>query len=77
MKCREVTTLRGDDFTLTEDEEKYLRALERISKMNPGRIELIANGTIDVRINGEWADSSFYNHKVKIRCEGGDGGDDK
>ncbi|MDH6358959.1 hypothetical protein [Parabacteroides sp. PF5-9] len=75
MKCREVTTQRGEDFTLTIEEEKFLRALERLSKMNPGRLRLFANGLLDIRINDCWADDSFYNHKVILSCEGGDGGD--
>ena len=36
MKCREVWNRRDEHFTLTEDEERYLRALERLSKMNNG-----------------------------------------
>lgn len=51
MKCREVWNRRDEHFTLTEDEERYLRALERLSKMNPGRICLMANGRVSVRIN--------------------------
>ena len=46
MKCREVWNRRDEHFTLTEDEERYLRALERLSKMNPGRICLMANGRV-------------------------------
>lgn len=51
MKCREVWNRRDEHFTLTEDEERYLRALERLSKMNPGRICLMTNGRVSVRIN--------------------------
>lgn len=76
MKCREVKTFRGEWFTLTEDEEKYVRALERLSKMNPGRIELMANGLLSVRINGGWHDDNIDGSvNTYIRCEGGDGGD--
>lgn len=76
MKCREVTTYRGDDFTLTEDEEKFVRALERLSKMPMGRIELMASGTVSVRIGGQWHDDNIDGYvKCRLSCEGGDGGD--
>lgn len=76
MKCREVTTTRGEEYTLTEVEEKYVRALERLSKMNTGRIRLMANGTISVRINDIWYDDSIDGSvSVYVPCEGGDGGD--
>lgn len=76
MKTREVTTYRGEDFTLTEDEEKYIRALERLSKMPAGRIELFAYGSISVRLGGIWHNDNIDNYvKVDITCEGGDGGD--
>lgn len=38
MKCREVKAHRGEWFTFTEEEEKYVRVLEKLSKMNSGRI---------------------------------------
>jgi hypothetical protein len=74
---REVKNQKGEYFTLTEDEEKYVRALERLSKMNPGRIQLMANGTISIRINGIWHNDSIDGHHkaFSIQCEGGDGGD--
>lgn len=76
MKCREVKTHRGEWFTLTEEEEKYVRALERLSKMNPGRIELMGNGTLSVRINGCWHNDNIDGSvDTFIKCEGGDGGD--
>lgn len=59
MKCREVRNYRGEQFTLTEDEEKYVRTLERLSKMNTGRIRLMADGTISVRINDQWHDDNI------------------
>ena len=59
MKCREVWNRRDEHFTLTEDEERYLRALERLSKMNPGRICLMANGRVSVRINEQWHDDNI------------------
>ncbi len=76
MNCRTVYTHRGEEFELTEDEEKYLRALERISKMHPGRLKLMANGSLSVRINDYWHDDNIDgSHNVIINCEGGDGGD--
>ena len=76
MNCRTVYTHRGEEFELTEDEEKYLRALERISKMDSGRLKLMANGSISVRINDYWHDDNIDgSHKALITCEGGDGGD--
>lgn len=78
MKGRIVYTHRGEEFELTEVEEKYLRALERISKMDSGRLKLMANGTISVRINDYWHDDNIDgSHKVWIICEGGDGGDNE
>lgn len=76
MKCREVRNGRGEWFTLTEDEERYVRALERLSKMKHGRIRLMANGEISVRINDVWHDDNIDAWvKVNLYCEGGDGGD--
>lgn len=76
MKCREVITRRGDEYILTEEEEKYARALERLSKMDAGRIRLFANGIISVRFIDEWQDDSIDGSvSVFIKCEGGDGGD--
>lgn len=76
MKCREVWNRKGEDFILTEDEERFVRALERLSKMNPGRICLMANGTLSVRINDQWQDDNIDACcNVHISCEGGDGGD--
>jgi len=76
MNCRTVTNQKGEDFTLTIEEEKYMRAFERIAKMNPGRISLFGSGHLDFRINGGWANDVFYNHSaIGIYCEGGDGGD--
>ncbi|MBC8618937.1 hypothetical protein H8788_14420 [Parabacteroides faecis] len=44
--------------------------------MNPGRICLMANGTISVRINDQWHDDNIDACcNVFINCEGGDGGD--
>lgn len=59
MKCREVSNRKGEDFVLTEDEERYLRALERLSKMNPGRICLMDTGRVSVRINEQWHDDNI------------------
>lgn len=76
MKCREVWNRRGQVFFLTEDEERYVRALERLSKMNPGRICLMANGTVSVRINDACPEDNIDSCcNVNISCEGGDGGD--
>lgn len=73
MKCREVTDADGRDFVLTEVEEKYVRALERLEKMDSGRICMMANGKISLRINGCWYGNCFTT--TSIDCEGGDGGD--
>lgn len=76
MKCREVKTDEGVWYTLTEDEERYIRALERLSKLPSGRIELMANGRISVRLGGPWNKDNIDGHcNVSICCEGGDGGD--
>lgn len=76
MKCREVVNNKGERFILTEEEEKYVRALERLSKMEEGRVRLFANGKISVRINDGWYDDNIDAFvKVNIDCDGGDGGD--
>lgn len=76
MKFREVWNRKGEDFILTEVEERFVRALERLSKMNPGRIRLMANGTLSVRINDQWQDDNIDACcNASISCEGGDGGD--
>ena len=76
MNCRTVTNYKGEEFLLTEKEEQYIRALERLSKLNAGRICLMANGTISVRIIDTWADDAIdHDVNVDISCEGGDGGD--
>jgi len=79
MKCRTVYTPRDEEFLLTETEEKYVRALERLAKMNPGRIRLMGSGDLSVRINDCWADDNIdgYVNCVGFKCEGGDGGDNK
>lgn len=73
MKCRTVTDTQGRQFELTENEEKLVRAIERLEKMDFGRIMLFSNGTLDLRINGNWHENSFQT--TSISCEGGDGGD--
>lgn len=73
MKTSEVLTNRGEYFTLTEEEEKYFRAIKRLEKMNPGRLKLFGNGSLSIRINDCWNNDEFY--LTNIFCEGGDGGD--
>jgi hypothetical protein len=73
MICRTVIDTQGREFELTEQEEKYVRAIERLEKMDSGRIELFGNGKLDLRINGSWHEHSFQG--TSISCEGGDGGD--
>ena len=77
MKCRTVWNERDKEFVLTEDEEKYVRALERLSKMDAGRIELFGSGMLSVRIDGCWSGDNIDGFvKVRVGCEGGDGGDE-
>ena len=73
MKCRIVTDAQGREFELTEAEERFVRAVENLEKLNSGRIEMFASGRVNLRINGGWHENSFLN--TSIRCEGGDGGD--
>lgn len=76
MICRTVKNYKGEEYLLTIDEEKYVRALERLSKMDSGRLELMANGTLSIRINGCWHEDNIDNScNIDIRCEGGEGGD--
>jgi hypothetical protein len=73
MNCRTVTDTEGREFKLTIAEEKVLRAIERLEKMNFGRIELFGSGHLSVRINGGWYENSIMS--TNIKCDGGDGGD--
>jgi len=75
MICREVKDNDGNWFQLTEEEEKYVRAIERLEKMNAGRICLFANGRLSVRINGNYNRNDILG--TFIQCEGGDGGDNE
>jgi hypothetical protein len=40
MECRTVIDTQGREFELTEQEEKVVRAIERLERMDFGRIEL-------------------------------------
>jgi hypothetical protein len=73
MKCREVKDSDGNEFTLTEDEERFVRAIERIEKMNTGRLFLFGDGHLSIRINDYWYQNEIIS--TDIFCEGGDGGD--
>jgi len=73
MECRTVIDTEGREFELTEKEEKVMRAIDRLDKMDFGRIELFANGKLNLRINGSWYENDFAS--TSISCEGGDGGD--
>jgi hypothetical protein len=73
MNCRTVKDTKGREFELTENEEKYIRAIERIERMDSGRVELFANGRLHIRINGNWYENELY--PTSIICDGGDGGD--
>lgn len=70
----EVTNHKGETFELTDKEEKFLKAIKRIQKMDSGRLKLFGNGLLSVRLGGY----SYYRtiHDTRIICEGGDGGDD-
>lgn len=77
-----VTTNNGTEVELTEDEEKVVRAINRLGKMNFGRICMFgASGTLHLRIydkvlnlNGDY--SATFDEFASIPCDGGDGGDD-
>lgn len=73
MNCRIVIDSKGREFKLNDNEEKVMRALERLEKMNFGRLSIFGNGRLSVRINGCWAENEF--DILSIFCEGGDGGD--
>ena len=55
------------------NEEKVIRALERLEKLDFGRIQLFGSGRLSARINGGWYRNEFT--KYNIECDGGDGGD--
>lgn len=73
MKCREVRNNDGEFFTLTEVEERYIRAIERLEKMDTGRLFLFGNGQLSARLNGIGSQHEIIG--FNIYCEGGDGGD--
>lgn len=73
MNCRTVTDNDGNEFELTIEEEKFVRALERLERMDAGRLDLFANGRLSIRINGNWANNEIIG--TSISCDGGDGGD--
>jgi len=71
-----VTNIRGEEFELTKDEEKFIRALKRLDKLNQGRIRLFANGSISIRMGENWHDDEI-DYLINVFCDGGDGGDNK
>ncbi len=74
MKTSIIKTNRGDEFELTEGEEKYYRALKRLEKMDHGRIILFGGGhSLSLRFNGSWNNDEF--DSINVPNEGGDGGD--
>lgn len=73
MNGRTAIDTKGREFELTEAEEKVVRAIERLEKMDFGRLKLFGSGKLDIRINGSWYENSFQG--TSISCEGGDGGD--
>ena len=68
-----VENVYGEIFELTDNEEKFLKAIKRLEKMHPGRLYLFGNGMMSVRINGLGAQNTIYSST--IQCDGGDGGD--
>ena len=68
-----VKNIRGEEFVLTPDEIKFYRAIKRLEKLNPGRLNLFANGRLSLRINDTWHDDTI--DSFWIFCDGGDGGD--
>lgn len=73
MKTSTVTNVKGEEFKLTEEEEKFFRAIKRLEKMDAGRLFLFGNGRLSVRMNDGWHDDEIY--LTSVQCEGGDGGD--
>lgn len=73
MNCRTVTDNAQRDFNLTIEEEKFMRAIERLEKLDPGRLRLFGNGQLSIRINDYWERNEVLG--TSILCEGGDGGD--
>jgi len=75
MNCRTVEDNEGKEFALTTEEEKVVRAIKRLEKMNFGRLQLFGNGQLDIRINDSWYENIIIS--TNIHCDGGDGGDRK
>jgi len=69
----EVTNNKGESFELTKDEEKFLRAIKRLEKLDPGRFFLFGSGQLTLRFEGISQYRVVYS--PRISCEGGDGGD--
>jgi hypothetical protein len=69
-----VTNNNGDEFELTKEEEKYLRAIKRLEKLKSGRLNLFGSGRLSVRLGGDSNYRTVYD--ADIYCAGGDGGDD-
>lgn len=70
----------GTEVELTEDEEKVLRALRRLEKLDFGRLLLFgASGTASLRVVdselGLKGDNDSEIEYFNIPCDGGDGGD--
>lgn len=50
INCRTITTKQGDHLQLSKTEEKYLRLLENLSKVDPGRLKLYVEGDLGVSV---------------------------
>lgn len=70
MKCRTVIDTKGREFQLTIEEEKVIRVIERLDKMDFGRLELFGSGSLSIRINGGWYENDIMG--TNIKCDGGD-----
>ena len=66
-----VMTRSGHELELSESELKYLRAFQRLEKIDSGRFEFFANaGSGSIRlIAGNSCDEIM---SIKIQCDGGD-----
>jgi hypothetical protein len=69
-----VKNERGEEFELTLEEEKFLKAIKCLAKMKTGRLQLFGDGTLTVRFGGQSSYRTIY--QTSMSCAGGDGGDD-
>ena len=66
-----VMTQSGQELELSKSELTYLKAFQRLEKLDSGRFEFFANaGSGSIRLSGGNSSDEVMN--VRIQCDGGD-----